>query len=124
MDGTKTNNKEKGDLGENLAADYLEKSGYKILEKKWKYSRFELDLIVESKTHLVFVEVKTRYSNVYGEPWEAVNKAKRKKICLSGDAYIRQMQSVKEPRFDIISILHMNGGTQILHLEDAFWPIA
>ncbi len=124
MESTKTNNKEKGDLGEKLAAEFLEKLGYTILERKWKYYRFELDLIVESQTHIVFVEVKMRYSNVYGEPWEAVNKAKRKKICLSADAYIRQMQSAKEPRFVIVSILNMNGGTQILHLEDAFWPVA
>ncbi len=124
MESTKTNNKEKGDLGEKLAAEFLEKLGYTILERKWKYYRFELDLIVESRTHIVFVEVKMRYSNVYGEPWEAVNKTKRKKICLSADAYIRQMQSAKEPRFDIVSILNMNGGVQILHLEDAFWPMA
>jgi putative endonuclease len=124
MENSKTNNKKKGDKGEELASAYLEKNGYTIIERNWKFSRFELDLIAENATHLVFVEVKTRYSNVYGEPWEAVNKTKRNKICMSGDAYIRQKLSEKEPRFDIVSILQMNGGTQILHLEGAFWPMA
>lgn len=117
-------NKEKGDKGEQLAAEYLEERGYKIIEKNWRYYRFELDLIAENANNIVFVEVKTRYSNFYGEPWEAVNKSKRKKVCLSGDAYIQQFKSSKEPRFDIVSILHMNGKTEITHIEDAFWPMA
>jgi len=117
------NTKEKGDKGEELAAKYLEEHGYQIIQKKWKAGRFEVDIIAENKTHCVFVEVKMRYSNTYGEPWEAVNKAKRKKICASADAYIREKQIEKEPRFDIISILHIKNSVHIQHLEDAFYPL-
>jgi putative endonuclease len=120
----KESSKKKGDKGEDLAAQYLTEKGYSIREKNWIHERYELDLIAETLTHLVIVEVKTRYSDVYGEPWEAVNKAKRKKICKSGDAYIRQFNIEKEPRFDIVSIIKMNGTCRITHIEDAFWPFA
>lgn len=120
----KETTKEKGDQGEELAAKYLEKRGYNIIARKWKHERFELDLIAENATHIVFVEVKTRYSNTYGEPWEAVNKAKRKKICISADAYIRECNTSKEPRFDIVSIIKTGGVFSVEHIEEAFWPMA
>lgn len=115
--------KEKGDKGESLAASFLEEIGYRIITKQWKFMRYELDIVAENKTHIVFVEVKTRYSNYYGEPWEAVNKAKRQKVCVSADAYIKQFNCEKEPRFDIVSIIHHNGKTEILHIEEAFYPM-
>lgn len=120
----KESNKEKGDDGENLAAGYLEKLGYIILERQWKYERFEIDLIAEKDKTIVFVEVKTRFSNTYGEPWEAVNQAKRKKICASADAYIQQYDINHEPRFDIVSIIKSDKEFRIEHLEEAFWPMA
>jgi len=123
MKQEKTDNKIKGDEGEILASKYLVEHGYQIIHTKWKHGRFELDIIATKDNFLVFVEVKTRYSNEYGEPWEAVNKAKRKKICLSGDAYIQQYDTEMEPRFDIISIVHANNRTEILHIEEAFWPV-
>lgn len=123
MKTDETSTKEKGDKGEALAAKYLEEHGFTIIARNWKHARFELDLIAENKTHIVFVEVKTRYSNTYGEPWEAVNKAKRKKICLSADAYIKQFHCEKEPRFDIVSVLHQGKSTEILHIDEAFWPM-
>jgi len=86
----KESNKEKGDDGENLAAGYLEKLGYTILERQWKYERFEIDLIAEKDKTIVFVEVKTRFSNTYGEPWEAVNQAKRKKQPSKAQKDLRQ----------------------------------
>ena len=124
MPPTKETTKQKGDKGEELAAEYLTERGYLIIGKQWRHERYELDLIAQNKTHIVFVEVKTRYSDSYGEPWEAVNKAKRQKICTSADAYIRQFNCEKEPRFDIISILKMDGKCHIQHIEEAFWPMA
>lgn len=124
MSQGKENNKQKGDEGESLAANYLEKEGYTIIVKNWKYERFEIDLIAEKGNTIVFVEVKTRFSNTYGEPWEAVNKAKRKKICASADAYIQQYDIHHEPRFDIVSIIKSDKEFRIEHLEEAFWPMA
>ena len=80
------------------------------------------DIIAEKGNEIVFVEVKTRFSEDYGQPWEAVKSDKRRKICNSADQYIRMHQCDQEPRFDIISIVHSNHTTKITHLESAFRP--
>jgi len=120
----KPSNKQKGDNGEELAAVYLIQHGYTIVETKWTWERFELDIVAARDNVIVFVEVKTRYSNTYGEPWEAVNKGKRKRICTAADAYIQQQIITKEPRFDIISILKIGNEVTVQHIEEAFWPTA
>lgn len=120
----KQSNKEKGDKGEALAAVYLIEHGYTIIETNWTWERFELDIVAAKDQVMVFVEVKTRYSNTYGEPWEAVNKGKRKRICAAADAYIQQFGITHEPRFDIISILKIGSKSTIQHIEEAFWPMA
>lgn len=126
MAGTnnKQSNKLKGDKGEELAAIYLIEHGYVILEKNWKWERFELDIVAVKDNIILFVEVKTRYSNTYGEPWEAVSKGKRKRICAAADAFIQQFGITEEPRFDIISILKIGSGVSVQHIEQAFWPMA
>jgi putative endonuclease len=68
------------------------------------------------------VEVKTRFSKEYGEPWAAVNYSKQRKICKSADYYLRLFRIDAEPRFDIVSIVHAEGKTEITHLEQAFFP--
>lgn len=113
-----------GDKGESLACDYLSKRGYSLIEKNWKYFRFEIDLIMEKEGEIVFVEVKTRFSDTYGEPWEAVNRGKRQRICTSADAYLRDKKCTLEPRFDIISIIKNGERVQIQHIESAFRPEA
>ena len=118
----KTANKKKGDWGERVAAEYLTNKGYRIIQKQWHYSRYEIDLIAQQKNIIVFVEVKTRFSKEYGEPWAAVNQSKQRKICRSADYYLRLFSIDAEPRFDIISIVHAEGSTDITHLEQAFFP--
>ena len=113
-----------GDKGEALACEFLNERGYKLIEKNWKYFRFEVDLIMQKSNEIVFVEVKTRYSDLYGEPWEAVNRAKRQKICTSADAYLRSHQCPLEPRFDIVSIIKKGEKVSIQHIENAFRPEA
>lgn len=74
-------NKKIGNAGEDLACRYLEKRGYKILERNKHYSRFcEIDIIAEYKNTLVFVEVKTRTTNDFGTPFEAITKSKYENI--------------------------------------------
>ena len=118
----KTANKKKGDWGEKLAAAYLKEKGYRIINEQWHYSRYEIDLIAQKENTLVFVEVKTRFSKEYGEPWAAVNYSKQRKICKSADYYLRLFRIDAEPRFDIVSIVHAERKTEITHLEQAFFP--
>ncbi|MCC6601421.1 MAG: YraN family protein [Crocinitomicaceae bacterium] len=124
MNSDSISTKEKGDEGEALAAKFLEGRGYRIIDKKWISGKFEIDLIATEGISIVFVEVKLRYSNSYGEPWEAVNKAKRKKIMQSAHHYIEQKNIVLEPRFDIVSIICTGKKMVIEHIPEAFFPVA
>ena len=71
------NNREFGNKGEDLACEYLIKNGYKILERNKHFSKLcEIDIIAKLKDKVVFVEVKTRKSNAFGSPMEAITKTK------------------------------------------------
>lgn len=122
MTMNKKANKSKGNWGEKVAAAYLISKGYTILQEQWHFSRYEIDIIAARSNTIVFVEVKTRFSAEYGEPWMAVTPAKQRKICRSADYYIRCFQVDAEPRFDIVSIVHTSGKTEITHIEQAFYP--
>ena len=64
---------ELGKWGEDLASDYLEQKGYTIMERDWKSGRRDIDIIARDGNIVVFVEVKTRRSSVFGEPEEAID---------------------------------------------------
>jgi putative endonuclease len=114
----------KGKRGEELAAEYLQSKGYKIITKNWRMGSLEIDLIVEKDNWLAFVEVKMRNSANFGGPWEAVNQRKRRNIINAADIYIKKHQVTKHIRFDIVSIIAINGKHDYLHIEDAFYPLA
>ena len=78
-----------GRQGENLVYNYLKKSGYKILEKNYRCSFGEADIIVKNKLgELIFVEVKTRSTTAFGTPAEAVDYKKQKKYRDIANFYI------------------------------------
>lgn len=64
--------KQTGDYGEYLACQYLQKLGYKILERNFRIRGGEIDIVAQDRDDLVFIEVKTRYTHEYGDPAEAV----------------------------------------------------
>ncbi len=103
-----SSNKIKGKIGEQKAADYLQKSGYKIIERNYRYSRFaEIDIIAKDKDTLVFVEVKTRSGTSFGHPFEAVNKSKIENIYKAGLSYLQNSKEhYKKYRIDIISVIN------------------
>lgn len=121
---TKKDNRAKGINGEEEAASFLVKHGYKILQRNWTSGKLELDIIATKGKYIVFVEVKTRYSKAYIEPWEAVNRKKQQNIIRAAHHYIRKMDVNAEPRFDILSIFCVGSSVEIDHFEGAFWPIA
>lgn len=98
------NNRTKGTAGEDLACRYLEKSGYKILERNKHYSRFcEIDIIAEYKGTVVFVEVKTRQSDAFGTPFEAITQSKLTNLKTGIMNYLNE-HKVKKYRLDVIGI--------------------
>ena len=112
-----------GKNGELLAEQFLEGCGYEILDQNWTFGKSEVDLIAYIDKKIIFVEVKTRSSNNFGEPEDFVSHAKQRQMELAADEYINLMNFDGEVRFDIISILFDNTGKHTLrHIEDAFWP--
>ena len=113
-----------GAWGEALAAEYLRKKRYKLVAAGY-HSRFgEIDLIVENKQHLVFVEVKLRKTGNFAAAREYVNHAKQDRIRVTASMYLSQNPTKLQPRFDVIEIYAPQGADttepQIIHLEDAF----
>ncbi len=111
-----------GKKGEEMAAEFLEKKGYKILETNWRFMNLEADIIAEISKTLVIAEVKTRKSNYFGEPESFVTRQKQKNLIKAANAYIERKQLDLEVRFDIVSVV-LNDTTSIKHIEDAFYPL-
>ena len=112
-----------GKRGEQLATQFLQKKSYQILATNWRYQRAELDIIAKYKEVLVFIEVKTRNNNNYGEPELAVNAKKQELMAKAGAAYMREINHEWEVRFDVIAIIYKNEKDySIEHFEDAFFP--
>lgn len=112
-----------GKTGETLARRYLEGQGYRILEANWRYRRSEIDLIAMDGPILVFVEVKTRGTDVFGKPEEFVTARKEKLMVDAAIAYMESIGHDWELRFDIISILYRSETDyQLEHFPDAFFP--
>lgn len=108
------NNKVLGNMGEEIACKFLIKKGYKILERGYKNSIGEIDIICSQKNCLVFVEVKFRSTIKYGFPREAITGHKLSKIKLVATSYIKSKSYVGLSRIDCIEIL----GDEINHIQN------
>ena len=106
-----------GKNGEEIAKKYLEKQGYKILETNKRFSRFsEIDIIALDKDTLVFVEVKTRKTDICGHPMEAITKTKYNHIRQGLFTYLQENPKYKKYRIDAVSVL-LKPELKIEHLK-------
>lgn len=119
-----------GRYGEKLAARYLKKNHYKIIEKNSHQSHNEIDIIATNKEYIVFVEVKTRsvgpdlYSD-YGTPAEAVTFSKQKRLICAAKSYLSKNKKYykKQPRMDVLEVYLNKENGKLLkmnHFENAF----
>lgn len=117
-----------GIIGEEEAARILQKKGLRIIEHNWRMGHLEVDLIAESKTEIVFVEVKARTSILNGKyPEENVDTFKQRRIISAANAYIKYHKISKDIRLDVIGIMvdpNTNEITYRNHIENAFSPHA
>ena len=111
-----------GKKGEDLAADFLIKNGYEILERNWRTGRDEIDIIARKDNLLIIAEVKTRSTNYFGEPEESVTTKKQMFLIRATDKYVNENEIDDQIRYDIISIILKPGYHSINHIEDAFYP--
>ncbi|HWR43191.1 YraN family protein [Sporomusa sp.] len=110
-----------GDKGEQSAAIYLSKLGYKIITTKYRAKTGEIDIIAQDKEYLVFVEVKTRRSTVYGFPAEAVNFRKQQKIINTALCFLNHRGFTDMAcRFDILEIYLLKDTVHCNHIINAF----
>ena len=94
-----------GREGEDRAAQFLKKQGYKILERNYRTPQGEIDLIALHRGEVVFVEVKTRTNEAYGAPELAVNPRKQQRMIKAALGYIKYKKLHQVPcRFDVIAI--------------------
>jgi len=117
----KKTNKITGNIGENIAAEYLQKQGYEIIERNWRYSREgEIDIIAIDKKTLVFIEVKTRKTTNFGHPLEAIDERKFYQIKHLAQAYISTLEkNYANYRIDAISII-LSQPPEINHVKNIF----
>lgn len=111
------NKRKVGKFYEETAVLYLEQQGLRILEKNYRTAQGEVDIIAETLEYVVFVEVKYRKNALFGQPWEAVSKAKQQKICKVARQFCYTGKIKKQVRFDVISIC----GEEIFWFQDAFF---
>lgn len=109
-----------GQNGELIARQHLLQQGYSLLATNYRYKRAEIDIIAKKDNVLVFVEVKTRTTDNFGYPEEAVNAKKEKMLLDAAEAYIVATGWEQDIRFDIISVTLTTPPT-IVHFEDAFY---
>lgn len=111
-----------GRAGEERAARYLEQCGYAVLDRNWRISEGEIDLVVARRGDLVVVEVKTRRGEAYGHPFEAIDGRKRSRLWRLAVAWIAAHPGEAQGRrlrLDAIAIIGPDPATGVLeHLED------
>ncbi len=112
------NKRQVGKDYEELAARCLEEKGYRILERNFRCRQGEIDLIARDGSCLVFVEVKYRRDGRAGDPAEAVDFRKQRRIIRTAAYYCykRNIGESQACRFDVISVL----GSEVRHIENAF----
>ncbi|MCC9072240.1 YraN family protein [Flavobacterium sp. F-65] len=112
---------ELGKKGEELAVEYLQQNGYKILETNWTYQKAEIDIIATKEDIIAIVEVKTRSNLDFGLPQDFVNQKKIQLLIKAVNAYINYREIDFEVRFDIVAIHKKKESFVIEHLIDAFY---
>lgn len=107
-----------GRLGEDVAADYLVKRGYKIICRNWRHRHKEVDVVAMDGDVLVFVEVKTRSAAM--APSDLISFAKVRFLESAAEAYIRQSNFCGDARFDLVVLTRKAGGFDIQLIQSAF----
>jgi len=124
MDDLSSKNKQSsvGKIGEDLAANFLEEKGYAILERNYRFSHGELDIIAEKDNMLIFIEVKTKKHGDFGDPINWIKRGKQLQMGRIARGYLYERNITdRDCRFDVVLVTWEHGLWKIDHLENAFW---
>lgn len=109
-----------GREGEEAAISFLSRKGYAIIEKNYRTPFGEVDIIAQDRGTIVFVEVKTRAGQSFGQPFEAVGPRKRETMKRVALSFMKKLKKECPARFDVLSISFVNGRYHLEHIADAF----
>ena len=108
--------------GEDEAVQHLRKKGFQILERNLHLHRGEIDIVAKDGDTLVFVEVKTKVKDGFGEPEEWVDRRKQIQLGKLAMGYLQEKRlEDQDCRFDVVAVTKEGRETRIYHIEDAFW---
>ena len=113
-----------GRAGEEAAAALFRRLGFRIVERNRRVGRGEFDLIARRGDTIVFCEVKTRSSDRFGHPWEAVGPAKQQRMRRLAAQWLRSVgdeaRGISTVRFDVVSVIVRRGRLEVEHVSNAF----
>jgi len=110
-----------GELGERIAERWLRRSGWRIIQRRFRSGRRDIDLVAERDGTVAFVEVKARRGDRFGQPVEAVNWRKQRELARSAKVWIdRHGRPAEAYRFDVIGVLVANQRVRVRHVKNAF----
>lgn len=117
-------NKLAGRWGEDLAAEFLKKKGWRIVGRNYSCRMGEIDIIAQKGRYIVFAEVKLRKSARFARAMEYVTEAKQRRIVTAAELWLQANPTKAQPRFDVIEVYAPEGlrteTPEINHIEDAF----
>ena len=110
-----------GRVGERVAERWLERHGWRIIDRRFRNGRRDIDLVAEREGLVAFVEVKTRSGEGFGDPVEAVHWRKQRELVRSADVWIdRHGPPGANYRFDVLGVIVDGNRVRVRHVEDAF----
>jgi len=119
--GDPKHNQRFGALGEQIAARWLARKGWRIVYRRFRNGRRDIDLVAQRDAMVAFVEVKARKGNEFGDPVEAVDHRKQRELTKSAHVWIdRHGRSDEHYRFDVVGVLMDGERVLVKHVENAF----
>jgi putative endonuclease len=110
-----------GRVGEDLAADLYRRLGFVVVERNYRCPHGEIDVVARRGRTLVFCEVKTRSTNRWGQPCEAVGAVKQTRLRRLAAHWLGERRpGPVQVRFDVVSVIVRGAGTEVTHIPDAF----
>jgi putative endonuclease len=110
-----------GELGERIAERWLRRHGWKVIQRRFRNGRRDIDLVVERDGLVAFVEVKARKGDQFGGPVEAVNWRKQRELARSAKVWVdRHGHPSESYRFDVVGVLVQGERVRVRHVANAF----
>lgn len=110
-----------GKSGEEIAVGFLKENGYKILSQNYKTKLGEIDIIAKDEDTLAFIEVKTRHTDKFGKPCEAISGAKQRQISKAALMFLKENKFLdRKARFDVVSIMYSQDKPKLDLIKNAF----